>query len=249
MQICFEKAGHTIEINELTDWERKIEEVADTFLIPNLCMTVDNAVSGQALAMNHSKAGWGYRTDDREIKNRFGVKPTQPLFIIHSSAEEAVAWVESEKARYKSKRTKEIEDIKAGKLSIHVSYYDGEYLSGYAITGLAANLLVSLGLAKWVNGWGYLVSDKAVKVLGTEFTYPEAAQFARPRLEEKEARAAAHEAERAAKFEEARRTGQIVLLQKWTEECSDKNEECSLDIITEWALPTGETKIEKSHTW
>jgi len=57
------------------------------------------------------------------------------------------------------------------------------------------------------------------------------------------------QAEIAAKFDEAQKTGEPVLLRKWTEDCNDPKEECSVDIIYEYAMPDGTTKLERHHTW
>src|SRR5205807_124086 len=107
-------------------------------------------------------------------------------------------------------------------------YHDGEYLSGYSASGRAAELLVALGLAEEVYGWGTLVETKAITALGTEFTYPAAAAFARPALEAKQDGKDAAAQERQAKFDEARRTGKPVLLRSWTDECEERDFDCSL---------------------
>ncbi len=157
---------------------------------------------------------------------------------------------ETEKAaQEKAEKEQRIADIKAGKLTIKAHYHDGEYLSGYTAFGEEADLLEKLGIAKYVSGWGTCIDDKAIEALGEEFTYPEAVEFMRPVLEAKEAKKAAAEAERAEKFEEAKKTGKPVEIRSWTADCNDPHEQCSLDIITEYAMPDGTITTDREHTW
>ena len=157
---------------------------------------------------------------------------------------------ETEKAaQEKAEKEQRIADIKAGKLTIKAHYHDGEYLSGYTVFGEEASLLEEIGIAKHVSGWGSCVDDKAIEALGKEFTYPEALEYVRPTLEAKEAKKAAAEAERAGKLEEAKRTGKPVEIRSWTAECNDPHEQCSLDIITEYAMPDGTIRTDREHTW
>ncbi len=107
-------------------------------------------------------------------------------------------------AAEKAKEEAEIQALRDGTVKIELRYHDGEYLDGYQVYGHAADLLVSLGLAKWVDGWGYYVDHRAVETLGKEFTYQEAAEYARPALDAKNEelrkraeKQAAREAERA----------------------------------------------------
>ena len=65
----------------------------------------------------------------------------------------------------------------------------------------------------------------------------------------KAAKEAAAAADLAEKFKEAFKTNKPVLLHRWTTDCCDPHEECSIDIVTEYALPDGSTEIKRSHTW
>ncbi|MDD5486726.1 MAG: hypothetical protein PHW65_04150 [Dehalococcoidales bacterium] len=156
---------------------------------------------------------------------------------------------EAERRAEETKRQEEIRAIKAGETKIKVEYHDGEYLMGWEVYGREADLLEELGLAEYVNGWGYHVVDETVKALGEEFTYQQAAEYARPALEAKEAKKQQKEQEIQAKFDEARETGKPVLLDKWMSDCHDPKEECSLDVNYEYAMPDGSTKHEWHHTW
>jgi hypothetical protein len=164
-------------------------------------------------------------------------------------AAERRAAEKAKKAAEEAARQEEIRAMKAGELKITLHYHDGEYLSGYEVFGAAADLLEELGLAEYVDGWGYHVADAAVKTLGKEFTYSQAVEFTRPAREAAEAQKAAADQKRKAKFDEARETGRPVLLQKWTEPCNDPREECSLDIVQQYAMPDGSVKTERNHTW
>lgn len=73
---------------------------------------------------------------------------------------------------------------------------------------------------------------------------------------EKAARAAAKaakkveaEARRTAAFELARDLGQPAAIRSWTEGCNDPRQECSLDHVTEYAMPDGTVRLERTHTW
>ena len=50
-------------------------------------------------------------------------------------------------------------------------------------------------------------------------------------------------------FEVAKKTGIKQKIQSWSEDCNDPNEDCSLDIITVYAMPDGTKKVERNHTW
>lgn len=77
----------------------------------------------------------------------------------------------------------------------------------------------------------------------------EAAEAAERKAAEEAAQKAAADQKRKAKFDKARKTGRPVLLEKWTEPCSDPHEECSLDIVRQYAMPDGSVKVERNHTW
>lgn len=162
---------------------------------------------------------------------------------------EFLAAARAKAAAVKAAQQEESRAIKASEKSIELRWHDGEYLSGYEVFGAAADLLEELGLAEYVDGWGYHVADAAVKALGKEFTYSQAVEFTRPAQEKKAAKKAAANRERQAKFNEARETGSPVLLARWTEPCSDPREECSLDVCCQYSMPDGSTKVERQHTW
>ncbi len=76
-----------------------------------------------------------------------------------------------------------------------------------------------------------------------------AADITSAREAAKKAQKEAVETDRAAKFAEASETGKPVVLRKWSTDCCDSREECSMDIVTEYAMPDGSTKTESHHTW
>ncbi|HHV63408.1 MAG TPA: hypothetical protein GXX51_12340 [Firmicutes bacterium] len=205
-----------------------------------------------------------YRIEDGRVYGKPGslyvpnAKKLKPAEIeeIRKNKDEILAEFarqDEEKARRKAEaeraRQEQIARIKSGEEAITVCYHDGEYLSGYQVGGPAADLLAEIGLARWVHGWGYLIPDEAIKALGETFTYPQAVEYTRPAREAEAAKKAAAEAERKAKFDEARRTGKPVALRSWSENCNDPNESCDVDIVTEYAMPDGTTRTERVHTW
>lgn len=139
-------------------------------------------------------------------------------------------------------KAKELDDLRTGAAPIVCTYHDGEYLSGYTCHGPGADMLVRLGLAKEVSGWGVSVNDDVVKSLGTSFTYPAAVEYARPAMEAAAAKVAAKKAARDAKFATARETGEKVMLATWSENRRVKEEGewgDYLFIVTEYAMPDG----------
>lgn len=154
------------------------------------------------------------------------------------------------RAAEEAARREKVRRIRDGEELIRLRWSEGDILQAWAVEDYdAARLLEEIGVARYVIGWGHKVRQDVVDALGTEFTYPQAAEYVRPMLEAREAKKKAREAERAAKFDEARRTGKAVLLRKWLEPCCDPREECSMDLVSEYALPDGSTKNERHHTW
>jgi len=141
------------------------------------------------------------------------------------------------------------DDVVIKDIAFECYFHDGEYLSGYTLHGEPAKELVALGLARYISGWGYHVRDEVVKALGTSFTHAQAVEYSRPARMEKIQAAHSAKAARQAKFDEAARTGRQVVLEQYTADCNDPNEECSLDNVTVYAMPDGSTKEYRSHTW
>ena len=134
---------------------------------------------------------------------------------------------------------------------VKLYYYDGEYLSGY--TSNAYDILEALNVSKYVSGWGSKVDNDLVKDLGLEFTVLQAKEYAIPKLEEAFNRERDVEMKKIEaqleKFNEAKKTGKTVVLERWSEECNDPREECDIDNITVYANPDGTTTTSRSHSW
>jgi len=134
-------------------------------------------------------------------------------------------------------------------ISIHLYYHDGEYLSGYTLHSTEAKLMETLGLAKYISGWGYHVRDEVVKKLGTDFSGVDAWTLVQPAIESRERKRAAEKAARQAIFDRAQQTGERQILDKYSDECNDPREECDIDTVTVYAMPDGTTETVRSHTW
>lgn len=132
---------------------------------------------------------------------------------------------------------------------IKLSYHDGEYLSGYTLYGQEGKLMEEIGLAKYVDGWGYYIKDDVAKKLGTEFQYHTAWELAQPAIIAKQQWAQMKKDRIAGVFAEAKRTGRQIVLNSYTAECNDPREECDLDTVTVYAMPDGSKKTVRSHTW
>ena len=183
------------------------------------------------------------------------ISPTE-LTMIREKKDEIIAELEHQRAereaieaQKKADREEEIRAIKAGEKTITVKWTDGEYLQAYEVFGIAAELLEELGIAKYIEGWGMRVEQDLIKALGEEFTYQQAVEFTQPKRDKEAEKEAQKKAELNAKFEEAKRTGKPVEIFITTTECNDPKIECSLDIITIWAMPDGTQKEERIHTY
>ena len=49
--------------------------------------------------------------------------------------------------------------------------------------------------------------------------------------------------------EEEEVTSDWILVNEWSEECNDSEEECDIDNVHEYKLPDGTTRIIRNHTW
>ena len=131
-------------------------------------------------------------------------------------------------------------------------YNDGEYCSGWSCS-TATESLEKLGLGHYLSGWGWILDNAAHEALGESFTIAQAIAYAEPILRAKhdaaEAKKVAGDQKRADAFAEAGRTGQPVVLKRWSEECDGSTEECDVDNITLYAMPDGTTKKTRSHSW
>jgi len=65
----------------------------------------------------------------------------------------------------------------------------------------------------------------------------------------KEARKKEEEIKTAKIFEIAKETGKKQKLYSYSVDCTDRHEECDIDIVTVWALPDGTRKQTQVHTW
>ena len=160
-----------------------------------------------------------------------------------------LAELDAREATKKAAEQAEIDNILNGKTIISVSYCDGEYLSGWEVYGKQAKLLEKIGFVKYVSGWGYHISDDAIKTLGQEFNYPAAVEYMRPATEAAEAKKAKEQAELQVKFGEAKAIGKPVLIKSYMAECNDPREECSTDVVSIYAMPDGSRSTERQHTW
>jgi hypothetical protein len=176
------------------------------------------------------------------------LKAAKPEIIAELQLREQV--MAEREAKRKAEEAAEREAIVSGKENIQLRYSDGEYLSGWTPVGQSADILKELSLVKHVSGWGLYVEPKTLEELGGPvFTYRQALELSQVREQAKETKRQEKEAERQAKFDKARETRKPVLLRRWSTDCCDRNEECSMDVHTEYAMPDGSIKHEWTHTW
>ncbi len=65
----------------------------------------------------------------------------------------------------------------------------------------------------------------------------------------KDAEAAEAQAKVEAAFAEAKTTGKPIVIKSWADECDGSTDDCSIDIVTKYAMPDGTTKITRTHTY
>lgn len=170
---------------------------------------------------------------------------------------EIEAWMALEEARVEEAKRRaeeairqEEEAIRSGVALISLRYSEGEYLSGWRVESqIGAELLITLGLAQEVEGWGIYVPPRVVQALGENISYPQAVLMVQPQREREAIAAAEKAAREAATFAEAKATGSPVVLRCYTTDCDDPNEECDVDIVTESAMPDGSVRRTRTHTW
>jgi hypothetical protein len=168
---------------------------------------------------------------------------------------ELARWQKEQQEREAVERAEaeaELNSLKTGNMPIVARWHDGEYLSGHEVMGLAARLLVEIGAAEDISGWGTIVNREVIDKLGTEFTFPQVVELLAPANAAKAERVADAEADRAAKFTEARATGKEVVLAHWTEvrrvrEAGEWGD--YLFAVTEYACPDGNVKRTAINTY
>lgn len=175
------------------------------------------------------------------------IKPQIIDFLIAEKEEEMKRIAEEERIE-KIERENERNAIISGAKSISPDWDDGEYFQGFVVYGEEAKLLKEIGMAKEM-GYRTIISDDVVEALGKNFTYVQAVEYMKPMNEKKEKIKKQEEEAIQKKYQEAKETGKPVLLSKHSTECTDATEECSLDIVSEWVLPSGAKKIERIHTY
>lgn len=130
-------------------------------------------------------------------------------------------------------------------------FSEGEYYSGWMASPHEG--LEKLGLGHYLSGWGWTLDGDVVKSLGESFTVAQAIAYAEPKLRAKhdaaEAKRVSKEQQLGGSFAEAARTGQPVVISRWSEECDGSTDECDIDNMTKYAMPDGTTKVTRSHSW
>lgn len=200
---------------------------------------VVHPVAGRALQCGTVKAGRKSHT----LVVRLDDKPELSALV-----EQWQAAVDAELDAEERAEQADVSAVRSGEQPIEIEWRDGEYLSGHTVYGPAAELLTELGAAHWVDGWGCLVDADLVAALGDTITYPQAAEFARPAIEAKQAEAEAAKAELAEKVAEAKATGKPVVLRTWTEPRRVDGGDY-LFACTEFARGDGSTFIKSINTY
>ena len=148
--------------------------------------------------------------------------------------QEKTAKIEEKKRQHEL----EIENFKKENKIIKTYQRDGEYDSSiHGIDAISEEILQSLNIPNIY---------RMVEALGTEFTYQQVIEYMNPINEvKKEVR----EEKIANIFETAKLKNEKQLLNSYSEPCNDKNEDCDIDNVCEWAMPNGATTVTRQHTW
>ena len=155
---------------------------------------------------------------------------------------------EDREAKEKQQKEEEYNDIKAGRKYITPQWDDGEYWQGYVVYGSAAKALLEIGFAEEI-GYRTIIPYDRLKMLGPTFSYQQALDCMKPVIEAQTKLREARKKDLEAKYSNAKNTGTPVLIRKYTTECTDSTEECSLDIIEVYAQPDGSEKTKRIHTY
>jgi len=163
--------GLGLEYNKINSDSTDIEII---FLMKkfDLYLATQNGVRG-------IKVG-GSKPSAKEIEQ---LKKHKPAIMAMLQKKEDIA---KEKAQTeKLEKENLVKAIKNNKQKIICTLYEGEILQAH-ITGLAeTELLESIGMAKYIGGWGTAVNSKLIEKLGTEFTWSQVLEFATPTIEAK----------------------------------------------------------------
>lgn len=68
-------------------------------------------------------------------------------------------------------------------------------------------------------------------------------------IEKRNAKKADAEDKKNSIFEKAKQTGEKQIIETYSVECPDDDEECDVDIVTVYAMPDGTTHKTQNHTW
>ena len=160
-------------------------------------------------------------------------------------------------AEEEAKAAKEEKELRraylSGEKKFELIYKDHDGFPTWNVSGkVERELLGELGLTREV-GYTTKLKDEAEEILGHEFTYQEACEYANPINEAKAAakveREKKEEKRVAEIFATAKKTGKPQELSHWTDDCNDPSEECSTDIVHLYAMPDGTAKKTRQHTW
>lgn len=118
---------------------------------------------------------------------------------------------------------------------------------------------VETTLEKNINWFKNPLREKSAKIDRQPGLYTETGWFEVPHSEvmrvyneiiaAKDAKKAEAEDKKKAIFEKAKQTGEKQIIETYSVECSDPDEECDVDIVTVYAMPDGTTKTTQNHTW
>lgn len=186
---------------------------------------------------------YGYRVNDQEFIKKIGFKQSS---ILLTDIEEEVKKMFSEKENAKKEKSEE-ERKQMIKKGVIIKWHDGDYLQAYEVTNLGEEL-EQLGLAHYVEGWGYKLDKKdIIETLGLNFSLEQAEAYAQnnKKIDKKEI-ARQEKVQQAIK--EAKETGKMVLIEEYLVDCDGTESECSTDIIKEYATPDGITITKRIHT-
>ncbi len=139
-------------------------------------------------------------------------------------------------------------DILASRVLVKLHWRQGHPLSGWVAHDHAAELLQEHGVSKPISGWGDIIDQDYVDLLGEEFLWADLErEFLAPRREKHEADQAAWKNKITALAKEAVLTGHDQELDRGMTDCDGSADECSFDLVIRRVGPTGDIKTTRTH--
>lgn len=238
----------------------------------NLYLVSPNAETHVLMTAHHEKYGWYYAVPNKFGEKTFGLKvPAGKQYIVLTDpsaknvtkkAKEILEQIEREEAQKEFENLSDdakitlifatdcttivCENETAGKHEFFKTTKENihQNLNTDDIEKVLGRKADEVDFDDYVHTFRYEMTFGEYKKLA-ELADRKVKEAEQKKLEKEKA-----EKERIEKlFEKARETRKPQIIEQYPVECNDPNEECSIDIVTVYAMPDGTRKITRHHTW